>query len=94
MRSWIGLHHPLLALEAFQPRWCDPGTQVVIDHDRVWAMSATAEYNGIRIGMRHGGVAMLCPDATIFYRARQRSILPRVLCGWAIPAGLKIRAAP
>lgn len=32
-------------------------------------MSATAEYNGIRIGMRHGGVAMLCPDATVFYRA-------------------------
>jgi protein ImuB len=68
MRCWIGLHHPLLGLETFRPRWCDPGSDVLIDHGRVSLMSETAAYNGIRAGLREGGALMLCPDASLFYR--------------------------
>jgi protein ImuB len=77
MRCWIGLHHPLLGLEIFRPRWCDsgidmPGSDLLIEHGRVSLMSETAAYNGIRIGMREGGALMLCPEASLFYRDAQK----------------------
>ncbi|MGV3742738.1 MAG: Y-family DNA polymerase [Burkholderiaceae bacterium] len=82
MRCWISLHHPLLGLETFRPRWFDPdvdvpgsdlpGSDVLIEHGRVALMSETAAYNGIRVGMREGGALMLCPEARLFYRDAQK----------------------
>jgi protein ImuB len=68
MRCWIVLHLPLLGLETFRPRWCEPGSDVLIEHGRVSLMSETAAYNGIRAGMREGGALLLCPEASLFYR--------------------------
>jgi protein ImuB len=77
MRCWIVLHLPLLGLETFRPRWCDPGSDLpgsdlLIEHGRVSLMSETTAYNGVRIGMREGGALMLCPDASLFYRDAQK----------------------
>lgn len=49
-----------------------PGSDVLIEHGRVALMSETAAYNGIRAGMREGGVLMLCPEAALFYRDPQK----------------------
>jgi protein ImuB len=65
MRLWIGVHLPLLPLEAFRPRWSEPGRHVVVDRLQVLTMSEEAFAAGVRIGMRRGGVTMLCPDAVL-----------------------------
>jgi protein ImuB len=69
MRLWIGLHLPLLSLETFRPRWCDPGKHAVIDREHVLVMTAEAAGSGIRIGMRRGGVSAIAPDATLHDRS-------------------------
>ena len=68
MRFWIGVHLPLLALETFRPRWCEPGRHVVIEREQVLAMTLEAADAGVRFGMRRGGVAAICPDAKMHER--------------------------
>lgn len=68
MRSWIGIHLPLLPLETFRPRWCEPGRHVVVDREQVLAVSLQAAEGGVRIGMRRGGVQAICPDAVLHER--------------------------
>jgi protein ImuB len=77
MRSWIGVHLPLLPLETFRPRWCDPGNHVVVDREQVLAASPQAAGSGVRVGMRRGGVHALCPDAVLHERdaAREQAAL-------------------
>ncbi|HJV53967.1 MAG TPA: DNA polymerase Y family protein [Noviherbaspirillum sp.] len=65
MPTWIGVHLPLLPLETVRPCWSDPGKHVVVDRERVLVMSAQAAAEGVRIGMRRGGVQAICPDAIL-----------------------------
>ncbi|MCA1854753.1 DNA polymerase Y family protein [Massilia oculi] len=80
MRLWIGLHLPQLALDVFSPSWLsdasggertDPGS-VVLEQERVLAMSPAARAAGIRPGMRRGGVLMLMPGARLHERSPAR----------------------
>ena len=67
-RLWLALHMPQLSIEAFRPNWlADIGT-VVLDKNRVVAMSAFAQAAGVQLGMRSGSVQMLLPDAQIKQR--------------------------
>jgi len=59
------VHLPQLPLETFRPRWSEPGLHVVVDRERVLAMSAEAAASGVRKDMRRGGVQTLCPDAIL-----------------------------
>jgi len=68
MRLWIGVHLPLFALETLRPLWCDPGLHAVLDREHVLAMTPEAAQDGVRIGMRRGGVAAVCPAATLHER--------------------------
>jgi protein ImuB len=65
MRTWISVHLPLLSLETIRPNWSEPGKHVVIQHERVLAMSAMAGHDGVRTGMRRIGVQTICPDAVL-----------------------------
>jgi protein ImuB len=65
MRLWIGVHLPLLSLEAFRPRWSEPGRHVVVNRLQVLTVSDEAFAAGVRVGMRRGGVGVLCPDAVL-----------------------------
>jgi protein ImuB len=69
MRLWIGLHLPRLPLEVFAPRWCTDAGSVVLEQERVLAASPRARADGVRTGMRRGGVLMLLPDAQVHERA-------------------------
>lgn len=62
------MHLPQLPLEAFLPRWCEPGRHVVVERERVLAMSAPAAAAGVRSGMRRAGVQAICPDAQLHER--------------------------
>lgn len=62
------MHLPLLPLETFRPRWCEAGRHVVVERDRVLAMSAQAAAAGVRGSMRRGGVQAVCPDAALHER--------------------------
>ena len=80
MRLWIGLSLPQLALEIFSPNWCsDPGS-VVLEQDRVLAVSPLARAAGVGRGMRRGGVLMLMPEARLYERnpAREAEALDAV----------------
>src|ERR1041385_5994541 len=80
MRLWIGVHLPLLPLEAYRPRWSEPGAHVVVDRLQVLTMSAQAFDAGVRIGMRRGGVSVLCPEAVLHEHddAKERAALDGV----------------
>jgi protein ImuB len=80
MHSWIGIHLPLLPLETFRPRWCEPGNHVVVDREKVYAASRQAADCGIRGGMRRAGVHALCPDAVLHERdaAREQAALESI----------------
>jgi protein ImuB len=77
---WLAVHFPLLELDVFLPYWQrrreDHGS-VVLQQNRVTAMSETAQQAGIRTGMRRGGVLMLLPTAKLFQRdlLRQKNTL-------------------
>ncbi|UVW27816.1 DNA polymerase Y family protein [Massilia sp. H6] len=72
MRLWIGLSLPQLALEVFSPNWCnDPGS-VVLEQERVLALSPAARAAGVQPGMRRGGVLMLLPEARLLERSPAR----------------------
>jgi protein ImuB len=68
MRLWIAVHLPLLPLETFRPRWCEPGMHVVIEREQVLVMTKQAADGGVRIGMRRGGVSAMAPDAAMHER--------------------------
>ncbi|MQA41524.1 Y-family DNA polymerase [Rugamonas aquatica] len=69
MRLWIGIHLPRLPLEVFCPRWSDDRCTVVLEQERVVAMSTLAEQAGVEEGMRRGGALMLAPQAQFQQRA-------------------------
>ncbi|WP_043481269.1 Y-family DNA polymerase [Janthinobacterium sp. HH01] len=69
MRLWIGIHLPRLPLEVFCPRWSDDRCTVVLEQERVVAMSTLAERAGVEAGMRRGGALMLAPQAQFQQRA-------------------------
>jgi len=80
MRLWIGLSLPQLPLEVFSPSWCsDPGS-VVLEQERVLALSPAARAAGVGRGMRRGGVLMLLPEARLHERdpAREAEALDAV----------------
>lgn len=72
MRLWIGLSLPQLALEVFSPNWCsDPGS-VVLEQERVLALSPAARAAGVQPGMRRASVLMLLPEARLLERSPAR----------------------
>lgn len=72
MRLWIGLHLSRLPLEVFCPRWSADLCTVVLEQERVIALSPLARAAGVRVGMRRGGALMLAPDALLQERDPQR----------------------
>lgn len=69
MRLWIALHLPRLPLEVFCPRWSEDLCTVVLEHERVAALSDAARAAGVEPGMRRGGALMLAPHARFQQRA-------------------------
>ncbi|NEX62818.1 Y-family DNA polymerase [Noviherbaspirillum galbum] len=65
MRTWIGVHLPLLPLETIRPRWSEPGRHAVIDREHVLTMSPEAAAAGVRLAMRRASVKAICPDAVL-----------------------------
>jgi protein ImuB len=80
MRLWIGLSLPQLPLEVFSPNWCSDQGSVVLEQERVLAVSPAARAAGVRGGMRRGGVLMLMPEARLLERnpAREAEALDAV----------------
>lgn len=72
MQLWIGLHLSQLPLEVFHANWSNDSVAVVLDQEKVLAVSSTARAAGIKPGMRRGGVLMLEPDAYIHDRSPQK----------------------
>ncbi|QJQ04635.1 DNA polymerase Y family protein [Undibacterium piscinae] len=62
---WLAVHLPQLATEAFRPNWLADDGAVVLDKNRVVAISALARAAGVQVGMRSGSVHMLLPGATL-----------------------------
>ncbi|MDB5959336.1 MAG: polymerase [Massilia sp.] len=61
----------------FCPNWssesgASPNVVVVLEQERVLAMSPLARAAGVQAGLRRGGVLMLAPDARLFDRAPER----------------------
>jgi protein ImuB len=69
MRLWIALHLPRLPLEVFSPRWSDDHCTVVLEQERVAAVSDLAYGAGVRLGMRRGGAIMLAPQSQFQQRS-------------------------
>jgi protein ImuB len=69
MRLWIGLHLSQLPLEVFEPNWSNDGAGVVLEHEKVLAVSYAARAAGIKPGMRRGSALMLLPEARIHERS-------------------------
>jgi protein ImuB len=72
MRLWIGLYLPQLPLEVFCPNWSSDSASVVLEQERVLALSAAARAAGVQGGMRRGGVLMLMPEAKLYERSAGR----------------------
>jgi protein ImuB len=72
MRLWIGLYLPQLPLEVFCPNWSSNSDSVVLEQERVLALSALAAAGGVQAGMRRGGVLMLLPEARLYERSAER----------------------
>jgi protein ImuB len=72
MRLWIGLYLPQLPLEVFCPNWSSDSASVVLEQERVLALSAVARAAGVQGGMRRGGVLMLMPEAKLYERSAAR----------------------
>lgn len=69
MRLWIGVRLPQLSLEVFDANWSTETISVVVEGERVLAMSLAASTAGIKLQMRRGGVLMLAPEARIHERS-------------------------
>jgi protein ImuB len=61
-----------LPLEVFYPNWSDDPCAVVLEQERVLALSDAAQAAGVREGMRRGGALMLAPEARLHERAPER----------------------
>jgi protein ImuB len=72
MRLWIGLYLPQLPLEVFCPNWSSDSASVVLEQERVLALSPAALAAGVQAGMRRGGVLMLMPEARLYERSAER----------------------
>jgi protein ImuB len=72
MRLWIGLYLRQLPLEVFSPNWSSDAGSVVLEQERVLAVSPAARAAGVQVGMRRGGVLMLQPEARLHERAPAR----------------------
>jgi protein ImuB len=72
MRLWIGLYLPQLPLEVFCPNWSGDSASVVLEQERVLALSPAAQAGGVQAGMRRGGVLMLMPEARLYERSAER----------------------
>jgi protein ImuB len=72
MRLWIGLYLPRLPLEVFCPNWSADSASVVLEHERVLALSPAAAAGGVQVGMRRGGALMLMPEARLLERTPAR----------------------
>jgi protein ImuB len=72
MRLWIGLNLPRLPLEVFCPSWSNDRGSVVLEHEKVVALSPAARAGGLIVGMRRGGVLMMMPAAQLFERTPER----------------------
>ncbi|MYM73141.1 DNA polymerase Y family protein [Duganella sp. FT109W] len=69
MRLWIAIHLPQLPLEVFCPRWSTDQGTVVLEQERVIALSAAAYEAGVRRGLRRGGAIMLAPHTQFQQRS-------------------------
>jgi protein ImuB len=69
MRLWIAIHLPQLPLEVFCPRWSTDQGTVVLEQERVIALSAAAYEAGVRRGLRRGGAIMLAPQTQFQQRS-------------------------
>ncbi|MFA9217489.1 MAG: DNA polymerase Y family protein [Sphingomonadaceae bacterium] len=69
MKLVLSVHLPLLALEALRPRWSEPGPYAVLDQGMVLSLSPEAARDGVRAGMRSGGVAAIAPATVLLERA-------------------------
>ncbi len=74
------MHLPLLPLEALRPCWHEALCLVVLERDLVLALTPLAAGQGVRVGMRRGGVAALAPEAGMLQRdvAREQAALQEV----------------
>ena len=72
MRLWIALHLPQLPLEVFSPNWSADHGSVVLEQERVLALSPAARACGVQPGLRRGGVLMLMPEARLHERTPER----------------------
>jgi protein ImuB len=68
MRLWIGIHLFKLPLEVFEPSWSSNGTGVVLENEKVLAMSSVVNIAGVKLGMRRGSALMLLPEAQTYER--------------------------
>jgi protein ImuB len=68
MRVWIAVHLAQLPVEAFfRANSIDLGC-VVVDTDRAIAVSPAAQLQGVRPGMRRGGISIMAPEVHVFDR--------------------------
>ena len=68
MKLLLSAHLPLLPLETLRPSWCDPGPYAVMHNEQVLVASIAATQDGVRTGMRTGGVAAIAPTTTLLER--------------------------
>jgi protein ImuB len=68
MRFWVSVYFPLLPLETLRPSWSEAGLYAVIDHEKVIVASKEARQQGVRVGMRSGGVAAIAPATRLLER--------------------------
>ena len=68
MKLLLSAHMPLLPLETLRPSWCHPGPYAVMHAGQVLVASRQATADGVRPGMRSGGVAALAPATVLLER--------------------------
>jgi protein ImuB len=80
MKFWLNVYLPHLSLECIKPLWSDQGVCAVVENDKTVAASPAAFERGVRIGMRAGGVAAVCPTIVIVERdiERERMVMNSV----------------
>ena len=76
---WISVHLTQLSLDVLCPRWSELPSQarVVLDHERVQAMTPAAADSGVRAGMRRGGVTTIAPEVVLLERDPAREVETR-----------------
>lgn len=72
MHLLFSLYIPQLPLQALRPSWSEPGLHVVLDRERVLVAAPNVFAQGVRPGMRSGGVTAVVPDAILLDRNEQR----------------------